>query len=174
MVITPTLRGLFRISIDAQTKTITVNPHLPASWEHADVSELQVPGGTVELKFRREEGGLRATLIPFGVQGWTLRTDAAGSKSDKQGTEAVIVPLHAIELGELHLDFPNPGSRTTQARVLSERWKTNSVTLTVEGIAGSWAFCPVRRHGSTKVGLSVEDGLSTEADETHPGVSGRG
>jgi glycogen debranching enzyme len=174
MVITPTLRGLFGISIDAQTKTITVNPHLPASWEHADVSELQVPGGTVELKFRREEGGLRATLIPFGVQGWTLRTDAAGSKSDKQGTEAVIVPLHAIELGELHLDFPNPGSRTTQARVLSERWKTNSVTLTVEGIAGSWAFCPVRRHGSTKVGLSVEDGLSTEADETHPGVSGRG
>jgi glycogen debranching enzyme len=29
MVITPTLRGLFGISIDAQTKTITVNPHLP-------------------------------------------------------------------------------------------------------------------------------------------------
>ena len=35
MVITPTLRGLFGISIDAQTKTITVNPHLPASWDHA-------------------------------------------------------------------------------------------------------------------------------------------
>ena len=30
MVITPTLRGLFGIDIDAQTKTITVNPHLPA------------------------------------------------------------------------------------------------------------------------------------------------
>ncbi|MGA2806890.1 MAG: amylo-alpha-1,6-glucosidase [Terracidiphilus sp.] len=29
MVITPTLRGLFGIDIDAQTKTITVNPHLP-------------------------------------------------------------------------------------------------------------------------------------------------
>ena len=34
MVITPTLRGLFGISIDAQAKTITVNPHLPASWSH--------------------------------------------------------------------------------------------------------------------------------------------
>ena len=30
MVITPTLRGLFGIDIDAQSKTITVNPHLPA------------------------------------------------------------------------------------------------------------------------------------------------
>ncbi len=30
MVITPTLRGLFGISINAQTKTITVNPHIPA------------------------------------------------------------------------------------------------------------------------------------------------
>ena len=35
MVITPTLRGLFGIDIDAQSKTITVNPHLPASWDHA-------------------------------------------------------------------------------------------------------------------------------------------
>ncbi len=35
MVITPTLRGLFGISINAQTKTITVNPHLPASGTHA-------------------------------------------------------------------------------------------------------------------------------------------
>ena len=33
MVITPTLRGLFGIDIDAQTKTITVNPHLPAGWD---------------------------------------------------------------------------------------------------------------------------------------------
>ncbi len=33
MVITPILRGLFGISIDAQSKTITVNPHLPAGWD---------------------------------------------------------------------------------------------------------------------------------------------
>ena len=32
MVITPILRGMFGISVDAQTKTITVNPHLPAGW----------------------------------------------------------------------------------------------------------------------------------------------
>ncbi|HTX75314.1 MAG TPA: hypothetical protein VMD29_03835, partial [Terracidiphilus sp.] len=45
MVITPTLRGLFGISIDAQTKTITVNPHLPADWSGADVRNLPLSAG---------------------------------------------------------------------------------------------------------------------------------
>ncbi len=53
MVITPTLRGLFGISIDAQTKTITVNPHLPAGWEHAEVKNIHVPSGTTSLYFTR-------------------------------------------------------------------------------------------------------------------------
>ena len=42
MVITPTLRGLFGISIDAQSKTITINPHLPATWDHATVKDLHI------------------------------------------------------------------------------------------------------------------------------------
>ncbi len=45
MVITPTLRGLFGISIDAQTKTITVNPHLPASWDGAAVKHVRLTDG---------------------------------------------------------------------------------------------------------------------------------
>ena len=48
MVITPTLRGLFGIDIDAQTKTITVNPHLPASWDMPEILGLQVPGGKAD------------------------------------------------------------------------------------------------------------------------------
>ena len=51
MVITPTLRGLFGIDIDAQTKTITVNPHLPASWSKAEVKNLRVGDETVDLSF---------------------------------------------------------------------------------------------------------------------------
>ncbi len=49
MVITPTLRGLFGISIDAQSKTITVNPHLPASWNSAEVRDLQLSANKTSL-----------------------------------------------------------------------------------------------------------------------------
>ena len=45
MVITPTLRGLFGIDIDAQTKTITVNPHLPANWDRAYIENLALGTG---------------------------------------------------------------------------------------------------------------------------------
>ena len=62
MVITPTLRGLFGISIDAQTKTITVNPHLPAEWDHAEVTGLQLPGGKADLHFTKERRDTRCLL----------------------------------------------------------------------------------------------------------------
>ncbi|HUX45920.1 MAG TPA: hypothetical protein VMV57_14320, partial [Terracidiphilus sp.] len=49
MVITPALRGLFGISINAQTKTITVNPHLPASWNSASLKHIAVGSNIVDL-----------------------------------------------------------------------------------------------------------------------------
>ena len=58
MVITPTLRGLFGISIDAQRKTITVNPHLPVGWAHAEVLGLQLPGGGADLHFTKDRASM--------------------------------------------------------------------------------------------------------------------
>src|SRR6201998_651281 len=55
MVITPALRGLFGIDIDAQTKTINVDPHLPPNWDHAEISNLRVGAESVGLKFLRSK-----------------------------------------------------------------------------------------------------------------------
>src|SRR6202007_2532505 len=62
MVITPILRGLFGISIDAATKTITVNPRLPADWKEAAVRDLQVGGSSFDLTFEREGALMRVGL----------------------------------------------------------------------------------------------------------------
>jgi glycogen debranching enzyme len=171
MVITPTLRGLFGIEIDAQKKTITVNPHLPAGWEHAAVNNLPVPGGKIDLLFSHEAGGLRVSLSQGGVRDWTLRTDFPGFKVDKSGTDALILPLPAVEVGDLEYPQLPSGSRTGRARVVSEVWGENKVTLTVEGLANSEAYCAVRRHKLVKLHSDVADGLSNTADDTHPGVS---
>jgi glycogen debranching enzyme len=171
MVITPTLRGLFGIEVDAQKKTITVNPRLPADWALARVNDLQVPGGKIGLVFEHDAAGLRVSMSQWGVRDWVLRSDVTGLKVDKMGTDAVILPLPAVEIGDLEHLLPVPGSRTSKARVLSEEWGSNKVTLKVEGVAGSESYCSVRRHKLATLRGSVADGLSSEADSTHPGVS---
>jgi hypothetical protein len=171
MVITPTLRGLFGIDIDAQSKTITVNPHLPANWDHAAVNDLQVPAGRISLMFEHEASGLRVSMSQWGVRDWVLRTDVPGFKVDKMGTDALILPLPVVEIGDIEHVPATPGARTSQPRVVTETWGVNKVDLTVEGIAGTEANCAVRRHKLVKLRPHVADGLSSEADETHPGVS---
>src|SRR5665213_1282111 len=55
MVITPALRGLFGINVDALTKTVRLDPHLPADWNEADVRRLHVGNSIVDLNYRREK-----------------------------------------------------------------------------------------------------------------------
>ena len=65
MVITPTLRGLFGISIDAGTKTITVNPQSAGGVGGAEVLGLKLPGGVTSLYFTRDGGNLDVYMSPF-------------------------------------------------------------------------------------------------------------
>jgi glycogen debranching enzyme len=171
MVITPTLRGLFGISIDALTKTITVNPHLPADWKDAAIRHLQLPGGSTDLVFTREGASLRASLSPVpAVDGWHLRSDDPGARIDKGEQFGLVLPLPLVEIGEPAHEVPVPGARSSAFRVLDEKWSGNKVTLTVEGIAGSTAVIPVHRHRLVKLGLQVEGGLSNMADDSRPGA----
>jgi hypothetical protein len=52
-----------------------------------------------------------------------------------------------------------------------ETWGVNKIDLTVEGMAGTEAYCAVRRHKPVNLRPHVADGLSSEADKTHPGVA---
>ena len=40
MVVSPLLRGLFGVDWDANSKTVEVNPHLPAEWDESQVTQL--------------------------------------------------------------------------------------------------------------------------------------
>lgn len=169
MVITPTLRGLFGISIDAPTKTITVNPHLPADWKFARLRNLQLPGGDTEVVFSRDGASLHINLSPaHAIDGWHLRSDLPGAQAEKGVPFGLVLPLPLVEIGEPAHDVPVPGARASAFRVLDEKWETNKVTLTVEGLAGSTASLPVYRHKPVKLGLQTSGGLSNVADINHP------
>jgi glycogen debranching enzyme len=173
MVITPALRGLFGIKVDAQAKTITVNPQLPDYWNEAAIRHLQVEGGEFDLVFRRDAAGLRADLSPAAgaLTGWHLRSDAVGAKPDKNDENNIVIPLPIVELGDPNNDAAEPGARTQRFRILSTQWGTNKISLAVEGIAGSVAVIDVRRHKLVKMKIDVADHLSNKADQDQPGVS---
>jgi glycogen debranching enzyme len=177
MVITPTLRGLFGITIDAQTKTITVNPHLPATWERAEIRNLPLPGGEETLHFNRQRDKLLLDITELHGH-WTLRSDMPGAvlgqfSSARKDIRKVISKQLSIPFPVLELDQdipvsqsdigqnaspdtpPTPGDRTTRFRVLETRYNGHQLAITCEGMAGS----------NTKLGLIRHDSITPTVQE---------
>lgn len=130
MVITPTLRGLFGISIDAQSKTITVNPHLPANWDHAQIKNLHIGDQSVDLNFSRVEGVVSVRTPQSGIK---LVNDEPGTKTAKDRNE-ITIPAAPVEVNTAPpLELPQPGARTAEFRVIHESHGDHTLTLTLEG-----------------------------------------
>ena len=173
MVITPTLRGLFGISIDAQSKTITVNPHLPASWDSAAVQNLPLPGGEETLAIERNGSLLEVSLSDSHHAGFRLRSDlpSAASAELPNGSAGLRIPLPPLEISPAFL-APHPGARTEATRILRETWGTHLVTVVFEGQAGATSNVQVLRR-SLLPHLKVESPGSNmaPAETTHPAAS---
>jgi len=176
MVITPILRSLFGISIDAGKKTITVNPRLPAGWDRAAVNNLPLGGSAKPMGIAVARHGDHLDIFWNAAaesSGWHLRSDLPGATygpidEEKIGGATVDrglrVPLPALEVDEeapaaLPLlsevlsevaavpDWPPvPGSRSARFRVLYADAADRRLTLTVEGLAGSDGVLGLIRH----------------------------
>ena len=174
MVITPTLRGLFGITIDAQAKTITVNPHLPASWDHAAIHHLPLPGGEETLAFDRNGPVLEVSLSDNHHTGFRLHSDlpAATSAELPNGSLGIRIPLPLLEISTPFTP-PLPGARTENPRILSETWAPASATLVFEGQAGSTATYEILRRAllpHLKVDCPQDKALDPN-DTTHRAAS---
>jgi hypothetical protein len=200
MVITPTLRGLFGISIDAQTKTITVNPNLPANWDHAEVQNIEIPGGTAALYFTRNGDHLEVHLSPTKDDDWHLRSDLSGvtfgalessrlpGKLKKIVQEGLRVPLPALEVdestGRLNvidsvmalqpLPPPLPGARTSKFRILHSEYGVHKLVLTVEGLSGSSGIVALVRHGHFVPKVQTEPVAASDSQIQYANISFRG
>ena len=134
MVITPILRGLFGISIDAQTKTLTVNPHLPVSWDHAEIRGLHVGGESIDLDFVQRNGEVLISKKGTAASDFKIRSDAPGAKPVAGGS--LSVARHSIEVDPV-FQHPLPGDQTQDMRILSESYGERKLALTIEGLAGT-------------------------------------
>ena len=139
MVITPTLRGLFGIDIDAQTKTVTVNPHLPASWGTAKISHLAIGNDTVDLLFTQSFGEVAVRIQGANGGQLKLATSVPGAQLQSEHIE---IPPPAIQI-EPAFSLALPGTRTESMRILNQTVTDRGATLLLEGPAGSQFRVPL-------------------------------
>lgn len=199
MVITPILRGLFGITIDAQTKTITVNPHLPADWDHADLSNLPLGPASGSLHFERNNGVLEVTLTTSSDKDWQLRSDLPNARFGKlkqtashkhaklPAAMALTIPLPPIEVDETATPIAHaaiatatwplkqvlPGSPTANMRVLHESSDATSLTLTLQGQAGTPGLLTLYRNARIQPQVTLVNGKKGDSNEPHASVSYR-
>jgi glycogen debranching enzyme len=181
MVITPTLRGLFGISLDAATNTITVNPHLPAGWEKAVIKNLHIGNQAVNLTFSREKGSVYAVASTKGPA-IHLHSDVTGSKPSTShfGEPEIIIPLPPTEVSLPPHTLPTPGSRPEQIKILSVEYGTRSMTIKTQGQPDSHVHLVLhnnqlllpkiavdnqQQHPDAKVGISFSDVALSHTEE---------
>lgn len=166
MVVTPTLRGMFGIDVDAQANTIRLDPHLPADWTEAEVEKIHVGSAVCSLKYERE--GQRLEVRASGCAGIHLASDEDEKDARVAADGASIAfPLPAVEVAVPH-GLPLPGSPTAQMKVLAETWEARSLTLELEAGAGASVQMKVR---SNQAGLRIRaDGATISWEGAGSGI----
>jgi glycogen debranching enzyme len=161
MVVIPTLRGMFGIDVDALAHTVRLDPHLPATWDRAEVERLRVGESVCTLTYARV--GRELVVQVKTMSGVPVRLiGAVGQARVAKDGSSVAFPLPAVEVEAPHR-LPLPGARTAQMKVLSETQSSGSLRLELEAASGSTVGLRVRRNGA-KLAVRAEGGTMTADD----------
>ena len=164
MVLTPLIRGLLGLDVDAPARRVTIAPHLPPGWDSVAVDNVPVGSGRLSFVVRRTSGRITASVqrlgdaaplevvfspaLPLGARvSGAVATATAG---DVHATVRTMVNKTA----ELVVSYTGGwsivppampakiGNRSEAPRVLSERLTADGhYAVSLEGIAGrSYTF----------------------------------
>ncbi|TMG79758.1 MAG: hypothetical protein E6H78_19885, partial [Betaproteobacteria bacterium] len=158
MVLTPLIRGLLGIDVDADRRSLALSPHLPPDWDSVAVDNIPVGPSRVDVRLTRRRSGWHAELVRRGPANMPLAVTFAPALPLDASTSAPVDPtsgdVHAAARDTLRdrltLDVPFTGGwsivapptraaigeRSLAARVLSERLVDGRYVATLEGRAG--------------------------------------
>ena len=169
MVLTPAIRGMFGVSVDAIHGVVTVDPHLPAQWPGATLRHIQVGSQSIDLRYERSGGKM---VVKLEQAAGSPRLKLAGTQAGAKDSEAgeIELPLPAVEVGvasDAKTTLPLPGSSTAGLKVLRELYSATSLTLMLEAPGGSAQRLTLRRndprvHVSAESATLAEDQLKIE------------
>ena len=167
MVITPTLRGMFGIDVDALAGSVRLDPHLPADWDKAEVQRLHVGQSVCSLDYQRQGQSLVVQVATISGPAIRLATAAKDARTAADGS-SITFALPPVEVAVSH-GLPLPGARTSQMKVLSETATAHSLKLELEADAGSVVELKLRRNGA-KLNVHAE-GAELVSAEHSPALS---
>jgi hypothetical protein len=161
MVIIPAVRGMFGVSVDAATHMVTVDPRLPAQWDHATLHNVRVGDQTIDLRYERNAEGWEVRADSKNGNAIALKSTTPGAHASARGV--LEVPTSAVEVG---MDYgadgalPLPGARTTMMKVLRQEAAARSLTLLLEAQGGSTQRLFVRQR-DRRLRVNVDGGTIT-------------
>jgi glycogen debranching enzyme len=137
MVLTPAIRGLFGIDADATHRTLHLRPHLPASWDFAELRNVRVGDDLYEVTLKRDHDHLLATVRSAQPTVLCLNPQSDTCQERPAAVRTISLPLHAVEVSLPKQTLPEVGSSTSQPRIVDESYQAEKLSLTLEGIAGT-------------------------------------
>jgi glycogen debranching enzyme len=137
MVLSPAIRGLFGIDADAVHRNLRLQPHLPASWDFAEIRNVRVGEDLYEITLKRDHSHLLATVR--SAQATVLCVNSQGETCHDQSatTRTVSLPLPPVEVSLAEQQLPEAGDATSQPRVIEESYQGDHLSLTLEGVGGT-------------------------------------
>jgi glycogen debranching enzyme len=137
MVLSPAIRGLFGIDVDALHRTLHLQPHLPASWDSAEIRNVRVGDDLYEITLKRDRSHLLATVSSAQPTVLCLNSQNEVCHGRSAATRTLSLSLPPVEVSLEKQQLPEPGSPTTQPRVIDESYDAEHLSLTLEGISGT-------------------------------------
>jgi hypothetical protein len=150
MVISPILRGLFGLEWNAPDHTLTVSPHLPATWTQAAIHRVPFGDQTLDLTFQREGQRLLVRASDSSVR---LASHLAGTTVN-QGELSIPLPAAEAAISE---NLPEAGAETHQLKVLDEQYQGRSLALHLSAPGGTVQTLIVRENTPLSA-LATKDG----------------
>jgi hypothetical protein len=138
MVLTPAIRGLFGVEVDALRHVIRLHPQLPGAWDHATLRNVSVGGSAFDLIFRKQGGKLLVDATSREPQ-LLCMTNGTDCTQTAEQTHHFEQALPSFEVEVPH-KLPAPGALTESAKIIA----TTADTIEIEGQGGSLAVLDIR------------------------------
>jgi glycogen debranching enzyme len=167
MVVSPALRGLLGLEVNAVAHNLTFTPHVPADWTFFRIRNVRVGDVVLDLTYRKTEDGItlevqrtgsgdctinfapalspRARVVRTTLDGHTVANHLEPHGIDQHAV--IQIPVNQASTVQIRTrnDFgysiesqlPALGSPSEGMRVISESWSKNTLTLNVEGVTGN-------------------------------------
>jgi glycogen debranching enzyme len=88
MVVSPILRGMLGLEVNALKHTVSFAPHVPADWTHFRISGVRVGDAALDLEYRKDRDGIALEVQRKGSAECTLEfSPAIGVRADFLGAE---------------------------------------------------------------------------------------